>query len=310
MKKAREAGLFVIALDTAPDPPNTVDITFATDNVQAGQLIGQWAAATARAASPPSSPCSTCSTTRSCRSTTTATRASSKGWASTPEDPRQNGDEAKTGKYTGGTGGTTRSSATSRPRAPRTAAAPRWRSACRRTRRSTWSTRSTSPPRWRVRSAQGGRARRASCRLRSTAAARRQAASSTVSSAPTAQQYPRQDGELGMEAIARSPMAGRSRATAGLDFFDTGIALVTDKPVDRRRRASTLTKAAKVCWGTSEDRKRAPMSPDRHRAARESAGQRSSAPPKSTAANASSTSLHRHPGSARCSCCVSRSSSS
>ena len=42
--KAREAGLFVIALDTPPDPADTVDITFATDNITAGDLIGQWAA--------------------------------------------------------------------------------------------------------------------------------------------------------------------------------------------------------------------------------------------------------------------------
>ena len=43
--KARDAGLFVIALDTPPDPADTVDITFATDNFKAGELIGQWAAA-------------------------------------------------------------------------------------------------------------------------------------------------------------------------------------------------------------------------------------------------------------------------
>jgi fructose transport system substrate-binding protein len=43
--KARDAGLFVIALDTPPDPPDTVDITFATDNRKAGNLIGQYAAA-------------------------------------------------------------------------------------------------------------------------------------------------------------------------------------------------------------------------------------------------------------------------
>lgn len=40
--EARDAGLFVIALDTPPDPPDTVDITFATDNFEAGELIGQW----------------------------------------------------------------------------------------------------------------------------------------------------------------------------------------------------------------------------------------------------------------------------
>lgn len=43
--KAREAGLFVIALDTPTDPPDAVDITFATDNREAGKLIGQYAAA-------------------------------------------------------------------------------------------------------------------------------------------------------------------------------------------------------------------------------------------------------------------------
>ena len=42
--KARDAGLFVIALDTPPDPASIVDITFATDNCEAGRLIGQWTA--------------------------------------------------------------------------------------------------------------------------------------------------------------------------------------------------------------------------------------------------------------------------
>ena len=41
--KARQQGLLVIALDTPTDPPDAVDATFATDNFQAGRLIGQWA---------------------------------------------------------------------------------------------------------------------------------------------------------------------------------------------------------------------------------------------------------------------------
>jgi fructose transport system substrate-binding protein len=44
IKKARDAGLYVIALDTPTDPPDVVDITFATDNCLAGQAIGEWAA--------------------------------------------------------------------------------------------------------------------------------------------------------------------------------------------------------------------------------------------------------------------------
>jgi fructose transport system substrate-binding protein len=42
---AKQAGMLVIALDTPTDPANAVDATFATDNYQAGRLIGQWAKA-------------------------------------------------------------------------------------------------------------------------------------------------------------------------------------------------------------------------------------------------------------------------
>lgn len=44
--QARDAGLLVIALDTPLDPIDAADATFATDNFLAGELIGQWAAAT------------------------------------------------------------------------------------------------------------------------------------------------------------------------------------------------------------------------------------------------------------------------
>ncbi len=43
VKKARDAGLLVITLDTPLDPIDAADATFATDNFKAGQLIGEWA---------------------------------------------------------------------------------------------------------------------------------------------------------------------------------------------------------------------------------------------------------------------------
>ena len=46
LKKARAAGILVIALDTELGDKEAQDITFATDNFQAGLLIGQWAKAT------------------------------------------------------------------------------------------------------------------------------------------------------------------------------------------------------------------------------------------------------------------------
>lgn len=46
IQKAREAGILVIALDTPLDPIDAADATFATDNFKAGELIGAWAAKT------------------------------------------------------------------------------------------------------------------------------------------------------------------------------------------------------------------------------------------------------------------------
>src|SRR3954464_591226 len=45
LRQAREAGLYVIALDTPLIPADTAQNTYATDNRQAGRLIGQYAAA-------------------------------------------------------------------------------------------------------------------------------------------------------------------------------------------------------------------------------------------------------------------------
>ncbi len=45
VQQARDAGILVIALDTPLDPIDAADMTFATDNFLAGELIGQWAAA-------------------------------------------------------------------------------------------------------------------------------------------------------------------------------------------------------------------------------------------------------------------------
>lgn len=46
IQQARDAGVVVIALDTATDPADAVDATYATDNTAAGVLQGQWVKAT------------------------------------------------------------------------------------------------------------------------------------------------------------------------------------------------------------------------------------------------------------------------
>ncbi len=48
IEQARKAGILVIALDTPLDPIDAADSTFATDNFKAGELIGMWAAKTVK----------------------------------------------------------------------------------------------------------------------------------------------------------------------------------------------------------------------------------------------------------------------
>ena len=102
--KARDAGLYVIALDTPPDPAETVDITFATDNREAGRLIGQWAAATLDGGQ------ATIALLDLFNDKIVSVdydrdQGFLEGMGIDVADPKKNGDEAATGKYTGGKGG-------------------------------------------------------------------------------------------------------------------------------------------------------------------------------------------------------------
>jgi fructose transport system substrate-binding protein len=52
IKSARDAGVIVIALDTATDPADAVDATYATDNKEAGVFEGKWVKGTLGAKAP------------------------------------------------------------------------------------------------------------------------------------------------------------------------------------------------------------------------------------------------------------------
>jgi len=65
----------------------------------------------------------------------------------------------------------------------------------------------------------------------------------------TSQQYPVKMAELGVEAIAQLAEDGTKPETSeGLDFYNTGVALVTDQPVDGLESIDS-TEAADICWG-------------------------------------------------------------
>jgi fructose transport system substrate-binding protein len=65
----------------------------------------------------------------------------------------------------------------------------------------------------------------------------------------TAQQYPLLMASLGIQAIAAFAAEGTlPQNTEGKDFFDTGVALVTDEPVDGVESIS-VAEGTDLCWG-------------------------------------------------------------
>ena len=104
LQKARNAGLYVIALDTVPIPASTVDITYATDNEAAGKLIGQYAAAKLNGQSAVIAMLDLYNN-QVASVDIDRDHGFLEGMGISPGSTTQNGQEAKTGNYTGGKGG-------------------------------------------------------------------------------------------------------------------------------------------------------------------------------------------------------------
>jgi fructose transport system substrate-binding protein len=103
--KARAAGLYTVALDTVPIPPSTVNLTYATDNTEAGTLDGQWAAA--KLAGKPADIALLDDLTNSVVSVDVdRDHGFLHGMGIPVGDPNINGREPTSGHYSGGHGGT------------------------------------------------------------------------------------------------------------------------------------------------------------------------------------------------------------
>ncbi|KQT89169.1 sugar ABC transporter [Marmoricola sp. Leaf446] len=246
IEKARDQGLYVIALDTPPDPADTVDVTFATDNFKAGELIGEW--------------------TKSQLKGEKATIAMLdlfndkiisvdydrdqgflSGMGIDTKDEKKNGDEDATGSYDGGD----------------------YEIVC------------NEPT---TGAEDGGRTAMENCLTKNpdinvvytinepaavgAYGALQQAGSEDgvlivsidggcdgVKSVEdgvigaTSQQYPVQMAELGVKAIKKIADGGKApQPTEGLDFYDTGVQLVTDTPAEGVESIDTA-KGTELCWG-------------------------------------------------------------
>ncbi|WP_380171618.1 substrate-binding domain-containing protein [Kineococcus sp. DHX-1] len=245
IKKARDAGLYVIALDTPPDPADTVDITFATDNFKAGELIGQWTKAQL-AGKPATIAMLDLFNDKVVSVDYNRDQGFLTGMGIDTKDKQKNGDEDKTGKYDGG-------DYTIVCNEPTQGAEDGGRTAME-------NCLTKNPDINVVYTINEPAATGADNALK--AAGKTGALIVSVDGGcdgvkevtdgvigATAQQYPLKMAELGVKAIADYAKNGTKPSTSpGLDFYDTGVALVTDKPVDGVE-SITSADGSKICWG-------------------------------------------------------------
>jgi len=247
--KARKAGLYVIALDTVPDPASAVDITFATDNFAAGELIGKWTAAkldgkqaTIAMLDLFSDQIVTVDTSRD--------QGFLKGMGIDVPDKSKNGSEAKTGTYSGGKGG----DYTVVGHQPTQGAEDGGRSAME--------TLLSKNPDINVVYTINEPAAYGAYQALKAAGKEKDVIIVSIDGGcagvgyvkdgvigATAQQYPSKMASLGMEAIAKIARGGEApKPSDGLDFFSTGQKLVTDQAMPGLD-SLTSADASSTCWG-------------------------------------------------------------
>lgn len=238
VQKARDAGLVVIALDTPLDPIDAADMTFATDNFLAGELIGQWAAKTMGDTSGArigllninvSQPTVGVLRNQGFLTGFGIDIGDPAKWGD-EDDPRIVGQELSNGNAEGGRKGMENLLAINPDinvvytiNEPAAAGAYEALKAFGRQDQVI------------IVSVDGG------------CPGVEDVAAGVIGA--TAQQYPLDMAALGVAAIVKAVETGEMpKATDGKAFFDTGVGLITDRPVDGMAQLS-VAEGGKLCWG-------------------------------------------------------------
>ncbi|WP_042394409.1 substrate-binding domain-containing protein [Streptacidiphilus carbonis] len=245
LNQAKQAGLFVIALDTATNPATVADITYATDNTQAGKLDGQYAA-TALGGKPADIAMLDLFNNQVVSVDINRDHGFLQGMGIDPGSTTQNAKESKTGKYSGGT-------YTVACHQPTQGAIDGGRTAME-------NCLSADPNINVVYAINEPAAEGAYAALKAagktdvpvyaidgSCAGLKLVASGEL--AADAVQYPGKMASLGVDAIAKLARGGSKPAvTSGKDFYDTGTALAATKP-QTGVTIESPDQAAGACWG-------------------------------------------------------------
>jgi fructose transport system substrate-binding protein len=246
IQEARDAGLYVIALDTPPNPPSVVDITFATDNFKAGELIGKWAAGTLNGGDANIALLDLFND-KVASVDYNRDQGFLTGMGIDVKDKTKNGDEDKSGKYTGGKGGNY-TIVCNEPTQGATDGGKTAMETCLAKGQPINLVYTINEPAA-VGAAQALGDKKATIVSVDGGCDPGIKAVKDGTIGATSQQYPLKMAQLGVEAIAKYVRTGeKPQVTPGLEFYDTGVALVTDKPVSGVPSITTAD-AEKICWG-------------------------------------------------------------
>jgi fructose transport system substrate-binding protein len=245
--KARTAGLYTIALDTAPIPPSTVNLTYATDNTEAGRLDGQWAAAKL-AGKPADIALLDLFNNQVVSVDVDRDHGFLEGMGIPVGSPGINGKEPLTGHYTGGKGGSYKIAC----QLPTEGAIPGGKSAmqtCLQKDPNINLVYAINEP-----AAEGAAQALAAAHSKALVVAIDGGCSNLPylakgSIAATAGQFPGMMASDGVNAIYNLVTKHLHPATTpGLGFFNTGTKLYTNNP-QAGVPSMTVTAAKKICWG-------------------------------------------------------------
>ena len=250
LQRAKQAGIYIVALDTVLTPASTADITYATDNEQAGKLIGQYAAAKL-AGQKAVIAMLDLNQQQVISVDVQRDHGFLEGMGIDPGSKTQNGQEAKTGHYTGGKGGDYEVAC----HQPTQGAVPGGKSAMENCLSSNGNINvvyTINEP-----AADGALQALKAAGKSNVIVVTIDGSCNYVNGlvkqgkiAADAVQYPGKMAALGVSSIAKLARGGsKPSVTNGKSFYDTGTALVAAKALDGLTVQSP-SQAASACWGS------------------------------------------------------------
>lgn len=239
IQKAREAGLLVIVLDTPLDPIDAADMTFATDNFKAGELIGAWAKGTLGDAAANAKIAFLDLATNQPTVDYLRDQGFMKGFGIDIGDPKRYGDETDPRicghDVTGGNeeGGRT--------------AMENLLQKCPDVNVMYTINEPAAAGGYEAIKAAGMEGKVLVVSIDGGCPGVKNVKDGVIGA--TSQQYPLLMASLGVEAVVEFAKSGKKpEPTPGLDFFDTGVKLITDKPVEGVE-SITSEEGLELCWG-------------------------------------------------------------